>query len=100
MRSTLVVAAAFAASVWSLAVQAQENAPVTRADVQADLVRAEQAGLLNQPDPVYPRPMPQQTATAAAPEAAQAVGGARPMSSESGAGSRAVPLVDQVYRGN
>jgi hypothetical protein len=82
-------------------VQSQESASLTRAEVRADLVRAGQAGLLNQPDSVYPLPIPQQTSQmAATPDATQAVGGTMPMSSQSGSNSKYVPSLDSVYRGN
>ena len=100
MKSAIVVAAALTASVFSLLAQAQESAPLTRAEVRADLARAQQEGLLNQPDPVYPRQVPvqmqQQTQTAATPEATQAVGGVTPMS-ESGA---TLTPMNSIYRGN
>jgi len=100
MKAFIVVAAALTASAFSLLAQAQESAPLTRDEVRADLARAQQEGMLNQPDPVYPRQMPapmqQATQTAATPEAAQAVGGVMPMSES---GTTITPL-NSTYRGN
>jgi hypothetical protein len=94
MKAIIFVAAAVMASVWSLAAQSQENAP------------------MNQSDSTYPRSVSTDTTTqptqqTATPEATQAVGGTTPMSSQSGAGTAPGPrggiapsLFDQVFRGN
>lgn len=81
MKYAFVVVTALAASTLSLAVQAQDNTPLTRAEVQADLAQAQQAGLVNQNDVTYPRQMTydtQQTQAAATTDATQSVGGAMP----------------------
>lgn len=81
---SVVIAAAFAAPV---AVFAQSNAPVTRAQVQADLVQFEQAGgrvsLGN--DPYYPADAQAAQARVIAQNGSnQAVGGVQAGSSASG----------------
>ncbi|CAG4923160.1 hypothetical protein [Paraburkholderia saeva] len=93
MKSSLVVAAAFAVSVWSLAAQAQQSA----------------AGNVSQPDAVSRAASTdaQPAQMSVTPDAAQAVGGTTPMSSQSGSsstsgsrGGTAPSLFDQVFRGN
>ncbi|MEX3934084.1 DUF4148 domain-containing protein [Paraburkholderia phymatum] len=79
----VVVAAAFAAPV---AVFAQSNQPVTRAQVRAELIQLEKAGYnpSRGEDPNYPADIQAAEAKVAARNAATAVGGVTGGSSASG----------------
>ena len=94
--SAVIVASALIVPAVSFAQQA--NAPVTRAQVRAELVAAQQNGTLDQNDVTYPKATPQFGASSQATE----VGGVNSGSSQSGASSR--PSVEQrlfsTFRGN
>ena len=79
----VVVAAALAAPV---AVFAQSNAPVTRAQVRAELVQLEKAGYnpAAADDTTYPADIQAAEAKVAAQNAATGVGGVAPDSSDTG----------------
>jgi Ni/Co efflux regulator RcnB len=96
----VVVAAALAAPV---AVFAQSNQPVTRAEVRAQLVQLEQAGWRPGMDDhtTYPAQIQAAEARVAAENGATGVGGIASGSSESGA--RTVPAFtgsSSLYRGH
>ncbi len=80
----------------------QSNGPLTRAQVRAELVAAQKAGLLNQNDTNYPKLYSAETATPASvtPQQNEAVGGVKASASQSG--SRPTPEngIFATYRGN
>ncbi|MGF6447500.1 DUF4148 domain-containing protein [Paraburkholderia youngii] len=80
---TVVVAAALAAPV---AVFAQANQPVTRAQVRAELIQIEKAGYnpARGDDPYYPTDIEAAEVKVAAQHAATGVGGAASGSSDAG----------------
>lgn len=96
----VVVAAALAAPV---AVFAQSNQPVTRAQVRAELVQLEKAGYnpAARNDTTYPAQIQAAEAKVAAENGATGVGGVASGSSDSGA--RTVPAFtgsSSLYRGH
>lgn len=96
---SVVIAAALTAPV---AVFAQSNAPVTRAQVKAELVQFEQAGGLRSysNDPYYPQDAQLAQARVNAQNGQdQAIGGAHAGSSASGAPVRA-DAMKSLYFGN
>ncbi|CAG4926083.1 DUF4148 domain-containing protein [Paraburkholderia saeva] len=98
--STALLASVLAVPAVSFA--QQSNAPITRAQVRAELVAAQKAGLLNQNDTNYPKVDSAQTFTTASvtPQQNEAVGGVS--DSKSQAGSRPAPEngIFATYRGN
>ena len=94
---SIVIAAAFTAPV---AVFAQSNAPVTRAQVKAELVQFEQAGGHRSigDDPFYPNDMQAAQARVDA-QSGTAFGGAREGTSASGAPAQGDGL-KPLYFGN
>jgi uncharacterized protein YpmB len=79
---------------------AQANAPVTRAQVRAELVAAQKAGLVYQNDTEYPKAVPQSTTVGAAPvESSQDVGGVNVGSSDAGSRSSVQQRLFSTYRG-
>ncbi|MBN3847822.1 DUF4148 domain-containing protein [Paraburkholderia sp. Ac-20342] len=97
--SAVVVASALIVPAVSFA--QQSNAPVTRAQVRAELVAAQKAGLLYQSDAEYPKAMPQgSTGVVAAAQGAQDVGGVKASSSDSGTPSSVQQQLFSTYRGH
>ncbi|RZF29387.1 DUF4148 domain-containing protein [Paraburkholderia sp. UYCP14C] len=97
--SAVVVASALIVPAVSFAQQA--NAPVTRAQVRAELVAAQKAGLLNQNDTNYPMAVPQSsTIVTASTDGSQDVGGAKASSSDAGAPTTVQQRLFSTYRGN
>src|ERR1700694_769415 len=80
------VALASVLAVPAVSFAQQSNGPVTRAQVRAEVVAAQKAGLLNQNDTTYPTLSPVATATPASvvPQQTEAVGGAATGSSQAG----------------
>ncbi|WP_454827517.1 DUF4148 domain-containing protein [Paraburkholderia xenovorans] len=96
--SAVVIASALVVPAVSFA--QQEKGPVTRAQVRAELVAAQKAGLLNQNDVDYPKTMPQNgTAVAAVAQGSQDVGGAKVGSSDAGAPNSVQQRLFSTYRG-
>ncbi|WP_341319011.1 DUF4148 domain-containing protein [Paraburkholderia sp. IMGN_8] len=96
--SAVIVASALIVPAVSFAQQA--NGPVTRAQVRAELVAAQKAGLLNQNDTNYPKSVPQTgTTVAAVAQSSQDVGGVSAVSSASGAPSSVQQGPFSTYRG-
>jgi hypothetical protein len=96
--SAVVVASALIVPAVSFAQQA--NAPVTRAQVRAEVVAAQQAGLLNQNDVNYPKTVPQSaTAVAAVAQGSQDMGGVKATSWDSGAPVSVQQQLFSTYRG-
>nr|WP_233837504.1 DUF4148 domain-containing protein [Paraburkholderia sp. ZP32-5] len=97
--SAVVIASALIVPAVSFAQQA--NAPVTRAQVRAELVAAQKAGLLNQNDINYPKAMPQDSTTVvASAQGAQDIGGVKASSSDAGAPTSVQQRLFSTYRGN
>jgi uncharacterized protein YpmB len=97
--SAIVVASALIVPAVSFAQQA--NGPVTRAQVRAELVAAQKAGLLNQNDVNYPKAVPQDSTTVvAAAQGSQDVGGVKASSSDAGAPASVQQRLFSTYRGN
>ncbi|MGF6261234.1 hypothetical protein OKW49_002135 [Paraburkholderia youngii] len=97
--SAVVVASALIVPAVSFAQQA--NGTITRAQVRAELVAAQKAGLLNQNDTTYPKAVPQEsTIVTASAEGTQDVGGAKASSSEAGAPATVQQRLFSTYRGN
>jgi len=97
--SAVAVAAALIVPAVSFAQQA--NAPVTRAQVRAELVAAQKAGLLNQNDINYPKAVPQDSTTVvASAQGSQDVGGVKANSSDAGAPMSVQQRLFSTYRGN
>ncbi|CAG9215802.1 conserved exported hypothetical protein [Paraburkholderia sabiae] len=92
--SAVVVASALIVPAVSFA-QAS-NAPVTRAQVQAELVAAQQNGSLDQNDVAYPAAKPQFGATSGSTE----VGGVTAGTSESGKRPSVEQRIFSTFRGN
>jgi hypothetical protein len=92
--SAVVVASALIVPAVSFA-QAS-NAPVTRAQVQAELVAAQQNGSLDQNDVAYPPAKPQFGATSGSTE----VGGVTAGTSESGKRPSVEQRIFSTFRGN
>lgn len=96
--SAVVVASALIVPAVSFAQQA--NGAVTRAQVRAELVSAQQAGLLNQNDVNYPKTVPQNAvAVAAVAQGSQDVGGAKATSWDAGAPVTVQQQLFSTYRG-
>lgn len=97
--SAVVVASALVVPAISFAQQV--NAPLTRAQVRADIVSAQKAGLLYQNDTQYPKAVPQnRAAVAATARGSQDVGGVSAGSSESGAPASVQQGPLSIYRGH
>jgi len=97
--SAVIVASALIVPAVSFAQQA--DAPLTRAQVRAELVAAQKAGLLNQNDVNYPKAVPQDTTTAiAAAQGSRDVGGVKASSSDAGAPVSVQQRLFSTYRGN
>lgn len=97
--SAVVVASALIVPAISFAQQA--NVPLTRAQVRAEIVTAQKAGLLYQNDTEYPKTVPQSgTAVATSEPSSQDVGGLNAGSSDAGAPSVAQPRELSIYRGH
>ena len=99
-----VLSAALIASVLAIpAVSfAQESAaPATRAEVRADLVQAQKAGLLNQNDTNYPKLYAGQNSApaAGAEQQTEAVGGVNAGSSQAGVRPTIENRIFSTYRG-
>lgn len=79
----------------------QSNGPVTRAQVRAEVVAAQKAGLLDQNDTNYPKLYSVATATPAsvAPQQTEAVGGVATGSSQTGARPDVEGRIFSTYRG-
>lgn len=99
MKSLVSAVLVAALAVPAISFAQQSNAPVTRAQVRAELVAAQKAGLLTQADPVYPKSADQGAAIEVAQQTSPAVGGAMMGKSESG--SRVTPDngIFATYRG-
>ncbi|MFM0252042.1 DUF4148 domain-containing protein [Paraburkholderia sediminicola] len=96
--SAVVIASALIVPAVSFAQQA--NGPVTRAQVRAELVAAQKAGLLNQNDTDYAKAVPQGGATVAAEaQGSQDVGGVKAVSSDAGARDSVQQRLFSTYRG-
>lgn len=96
--SAVIVASALIVPAVSFAQQA--DAPVTRAQVRAELVAAQKAGLLNENDTTYPMSAPQTgVAVAAVAHGSQDVGGAGVGSSDSGSPTSVQQRLFSTYRG-
>jgi hypothetical protein len=92
--SAVVVASALIVPAVSFAQQA--NGPVTRAQVRAELVAAQQNGTLDQNDVTYPKATPQIGAATQQSE----VGGATAGSSQSGSRPSVEQRIFSTFRGN
>lgn len=96
--SAVVVASALIVPAVSFAQQA--NGPVTRAQVRAELVAAQKAGLVYQNDTQYPKTVAQgDAAVVASAQASQDVGGVNGGSSSAGAPSSVQQRLFSTYRG-
>lgn len=91
--SAVVVASALVVPALSFA---QSNAPVTRGQVQAELVAAQQNGSLDTNDVAYPPAKPQLGASAQSSE----VGGVQAGTSESGKRPSVEQRIFSTFRGN
>ena len=87
--SAVVVASALIVPAVSFA----QQAPVSRAQVRAELVAAQKAGLVYQNDTQYPK------AVIASTQGSQDVGGAKAGSSDAGAPSTLQQGIFSTYRG-
>jgi hypothetical protein len=96
--SAVIVASALILPAVSFAQQAN-NSPVTRAQVRAELVAAQKAGLVYQNDTQYPKAVPQGGAAVASTPGAKDVGGAHAGSTAAGAPSSAQQSLFSTYRG-
>jgi hypothetical protein len=95
--SAVVVASALIVPAVSFAQQA--NGPVTRAQVRAEIVAAQKAGLLYQNDTEYPKAVPQGATVVASTEADKDVGGVNGGSSAAGAPTTVQQRLFSTYRG-
>jgi uncharacterized protein YpmB len=96
--SAVVIASALIVPAVSFAQQA--NGPVTRAQVRAELVAAQKAGLLNQNDTDYPKTLPQSVTTVAAvAQGSEDIGGVKAVSSDAGARDTVQQRLFSTYRG-
>jgi hypothetical protein len=79
----------------------QSNGPVTRAQVRAEVVEAQKAGLLNQNDTNYPKLYAAQTSTpeSVTPQQGEAVGGVDIGTSQAGARTTIENQIFSTYRG-
>jgi hypothetical protein len=96
--SAVVVASALIVPAVSFAQQAN-NDPVTRAEVRAELVAAQKAGLLYQNDTEYPKTVPQGDPVVASTQGSKDVGGVNAGSSAAGASSSVQQRLFSTYRG-
>jgi hypothetical protein len=96
--SAVVVASALIVPAMSFAQQAN-NGPVTRAEVRAELVAAQKAGLLHQNDTEYPKTVPHGDAVVASTQGSKDVGGVNAGSSAAGAPSSVQQRLFSTYRG-
>ncbi|NML32851.1 DUF4148 domain-containing protein [Paraburkholderia antibiotica] len=96
--SAVVVASALIVPAVSFAQQA--NAPVSRAQVRAELVAAQKAGLVYQNDTEYPKAVPQGAMVVAAAQGSQDVGGVKASASDAGAPQSVQQRIFSTYRGN
>ncbi|MBP0595077.1 DUF4148 domain-containing protein [Paraburkholderia sp. LEh10] len=92
--SAVVVASALIVPALSFAQQA--NGPVTRAEVRAELVSAQQNGTLDQNDVTYPKATPEFGSRSLATE----VGGVSAGSSQSGSRPSIEQRIFSTFRGN
>ena len=97
--SAVVVASALTVPAISFAQQA--NVPLTRAQVRAEIVTAQKAGLLYQNDTEYPKTVPQSgTAVVASVQGSEDVGGVSAGSSDAGAPAAVQQRDLSIYRGH
>jgi hypothetical protein len=97
--SAVVIASALVVPAISFA--QQTNAPMTRAQVRAEIVTAQKAGLLYQNDTQYPKAIPQSgAAVVATAPGSQDVGGVNAGSSQSGAPASVRQGELSIYRGH
>jgi hypothetical protein len=97
--SAVLVASALIVPAVSFAQQA--NAPLTRAQVRAEIVTAQKAGLLYQNDTEYPKLAAQNApVVVASAEGSQDVGGVSAVSSEAGAPASVQQGLFSTYRGH
>lgn len=97
--SAVLVASALVVPAISFAQQA--NVPLTRAQVRAEIVTAQKAGLLYQNDTQYPKAVPQSgVAVLASAQGSQDVGGVNAGSSESGVPASVQHGQMSIYRGH
>ncbi|ASW01160.1 DUF4148 domain-containing protein [Paraburkholderia aromaticivorans] len=95
--SAVVIASTLVVPAVSFAQQANG---LTRAQVRAELVAAQKAGLVNQNDVDYPKTVPQSgTAVAAVATGSQDVGGVKAVSSDAGARDPLQQGPFSTYRG-
>ncbi|TDN64047.1 DUF4148 domain-containing protein [Paraburkholderia sp. BL10I2N1] len=99
-----VLSAALIASVLAIPAVSfaqQSNGPVTRAQVRAEVVEAQKAGLLNQNDTTYPKLYAAQTSTpdSVTPRQAEAVGGVNTGTLQAGARPTVENPIFSTYRG-
>jgi hypothetical protein len=95
--SAVVIATALVVPVVSFAQQADG---LTRAQVRAELVTAQKAGLLNQNDVNYPKTVPQSgTAVATVARGSHDVGGVKAVSSDAGTRDSLQQGLFATYRG-
>jgi hypothetical protein len=96
--SAVVLASALIVPAVSFA--QQTNAPITRAQVRAEIVTAQKAGLLYQNDTEYPKAVPQSgAAVVASAQGSQDVGGVNGGSSAAGAPATVQQRLFSTYRG-
>jgi hypothetical protein len=96
--SAVIVASALILPAVSFAQQAT-NGPVTRAQVRAELVAAQKAGLVYQNDTQYPKSVPQGGVAVASTQSAKDVGGVHAGSTAAGAPASAQQSLISTYRG-
>ncbi|OLL28354.1 hypothetical protein BTH42_27860 [Burkholderia sp. SRS-W-2-2016] len=95
--SAVVVASALIVPAMSFA----QQAPVTRAQVRAELVAAQKAGLVYQNDTEYPKAVPQNSATVvASADSAKDFGGVKANASDAGGRQSVEQRIFSTYRGN
>jgi hypothetical protein len=99
-----VLSAALIASVLAIPAVSfaqQSNGPVTRAQVRAEVVEAQKAGLLDQNDTTYPKLYAAQTATpkSVTPQQGEAVGGVNIGTSQAGVRPTIEAQMFSTYRG-
>ena len=97
--SAVIVASALILPAVSFAQQAN-NSPMTRAQVRAELVAAQKAGLVYQNDTQYPKAALGGGATVASTQGAKDIGGAHAGSTAAGAPSSAQHSLFSTYRGH
>jgi hypothetical protein len=99
-----VLSAALIASVLAIPAVSfaqQSNGPVTRAQVRAEVVEAQKAGLLNQNDTNYSKLYVAQNSTpdSVTPQQGEAVGGVNTGTSQAGARPTIENRIFSTYRG-